>query len=51
MPGYTELRNTLFPELQALLTDEKTAQQAMDDYVEKGNQVIEEARANAVASQ
>ena len=51
MPGYTELRNTLFPELQALLTDEKTAQQAMGDYVEKGNQVIEEARANAVAFQ
>ncbi len=31
LPGYTELRNVLFPELQAALTGEKTAQQALDD--------------------
>lgn len=51
LPGYTELRNTLFPEMQALLTNEKTARQAMDDYVANGDKVIEEARTNAVAFQ
>ncbi|MDD4850544.1 MAG: extracellular solute-binding protein [Gemmiger sp.] len=44
MPGYKELRNVLFPELQAAFTGEKTAQQALDSYVEKGNAVIEEGR-------
>ena len=27
---------------------QKTAQEALDDYVEKGNQVIDEGRANSV---
>lgn len=49
--GYTELRNVLFPEMQALLTNEKSAQQAMDDYVANGNAVIQTARENAVAFQ
>ncbi len=49
--GYTELRNTLFPEMQALLIGEKTAQQAMDDYTENGNKVIEESEQNAVCFQ
>lgn len=48
MPGYNELRNVLFPELQAALTGQKTAQQAMDDYVAKGNTVIDEGRASSV---
>ena len=48
MPGYNELRNVLFPELQAALTGQKTAQQAMDDYVAKGNVVIDEGRASSV---
>lgn len=48
MPGYNELRNVLFPELQAALIGQKTAQEALDDYVEKGNQVIDEGRANSV---
>lgn len=48
MPGYNELRNVLFPELQAALTGSKTAQQAMDDYVAKGNVVIDEGRASSV---
>lgn len=48
MPGYNELRNVLFPELQAALTGEKTAQEAMDSYVEKGNIVIDEGRASSV---
>lgn len=48
MPGYNELRNVLFPELQAALIGQKTAQEALDDYVEKGNQVIDEGRASSV---
>lgn len=48
MPGYNELRNVLFPEIQAALTGQKTAQQAMDDYVAKGNVVIDEGRASSV---
>ncbi len=48
LPGYTELRNVLFPELQAALTGEKTAQQALDDYVKNGNTILEEARKSSV---
>lgn len=48
MAGYNELRNVLFPELQAALTGQKTAQEALDDYVEKGNAVIDEGRAGSV---
>ena len=48
MPGYNELRNVLFPELQAALTGAKTAQEAMDSYVESGNKVIDEGRASSV---
>lgn len=48
MPGYNELRNVLFPEIQAALTGQKTAQEAMDDYVAKGNVVIDEGRAGSV---
>jgi multiple sugar transport system substrate-binding protein len=48
MPGYSELRNVLFPELQAALTGQKTPQEALDSYVEKGNIVIDEGRASSV---
>ena len=48
MPGYSELRNVLFPELQAALTGEKTPQEALDSYVEKGNVVIKEGREGSV---
>lgn len=48
IPGYNELRNVLFPELQAALTGQKTAQEALDSYVEKGNVIIDEGRANSV---
>lgn len=48
LPGYNELRNVLFPELQAAYTGEKTAQEALDSYVEKGNKVIEEGRKGSV---
>lgn len=50
LPGYTELRNVLFPELQAALTGEKTAQQALDDYVKNGNAILDEAKKSSVVN-
>ena len=38
----------LFPELQAALTGEKTAQQALDDYVKNGNAILDEAKKSSV---
>lgn len=49
VPGYAELRNVLFPELQAALTGEKTAKEALDSYVEKGNAILEEAKKSSIA--
>lgn len=48
VPGYTQLRNALFPELQAAFTGAKSAQDALNSYVEKGNKIIEEAAKDSV---
>ncbi len=48
-PGYTELRNILFPELQAVYTGQKTPKAALDSYVEQGNKIIEREQANSLA--
>lgn len=40
-PGYAEVRNALFPEIQAVLTGEKDAQTALDSFVANGNKAIE----------
>jgi multiple sugar transport system substrate-binding protein len=40
--SYGELRNALFPELQAAFTGAKTPQQALDDYTDRANRIIEE---------
>lgn len=48
LAGYTELRNVLFPELQAVYTGVKTPQEAMDAYVESGNTILEEGRNSSV---
>lgn len=40
-PGYSELRQVLYPELQAVYIGEKSPQDALNDYVEKGNEIIE----------
>ena len=48
LAGYTELRNVLFPELQAVLTGVKTPQEALDAYVESGNAILEEGRSSSV---
>lgn len=40
-PGYAELRNAFFPELQAVFTDEKTPQEALDSFTKAGNTIID----------
>lgn len=40
-PGYAELRNILYPELQAVFTGEKSPQEALDSYTEEANTIIE----------
>lgn len=47
VPGYSELRQVLYPELQAIYIGEKTAAQAMKDYQAKGNAVIQKAKENS----
>ncbi len=48
LPGYTELRQVLFPELQAVYTGQKTPEQALADYQTGANKVLEEARKDSV---
>lgn len=48
VPGYNELRQVLYPELQALYTNEKTPEEAVNSYQEKGNDVIEKSKADSV---
>ncbi|MGX6444882.1 ABC transporter substrate-binding protein [Neobacillus sp. K501] len=48
VPGYGQLRQVLYPELQALYTGQKSAAEAVKDYQKNGNQVIEESKANSV---
>jgi multiple sugar transport system substrate-binding protein len=51
VPGYSQLRQVLYPELQALYTGQKTPAQAMKDYQTNGNKVIKDSRANSVIKQ
>ncbi|WP_059170492.1 ABC transporter substrate-binding protein [Bacillus sp. FJAT-27445] len=48
VPGYGELRQVLYPELQALYTGEKTPAQVVKDYQKNGNAVLESTKANSV---
>ena len=41
VPGYSELRNALFPQMQAVFTDASKPQEAMDEFVQQGNQILE----------
>ncbi|MFD0961249.1 ABC transporter substrate-binding protein [Paenibacillus chungangensis] len=47
VPGYSELRQVLFPELQAMYIGEKTPAEAVSSYQAKGNAVIAKARENS----
>ncbi|MVP02348.1 ABC transporter substrate-binding protein [Paenibacillus lutrae] len=44
VPGYSQLRQQLYPELQAMYIGEKTPAQAVKDYQSKGNAVIQKAK-------
>lgn len=48
VPGYQEIRNLLFPELQAVFTNEKTPKQALDDFAEKANKALKKNIENSV---
>ena len=48
-PGYAELRNLFFPELQAVFSEAKTPQEAMDNFTQQGNKVIERETKNSEA--
>ncbi|WP_047985173.1 ABC transporter substrate-binding protein [Ornithinibacillus californiensis] len=48
VPGYSELRQVLYPELQALYIGDKTPEEVVADYQKKGNEVIEKSKADSV---
>ncbi|WP_201003039.1 ABC transporter substrate-binding protein [Paenibacillus glycanilyticus] len=48
VPGYSQLREALYPELQALYMGAKTPEQAIKDYVTNGNKVIQSNKENSV---
>lgn len=48
VPGYNQLRQVLYPELQAIYTGEKKPKDAVKDYQKKGNKIIEEAKVDSV---
>ncbi|WP_159887034.1 ABC transporter substrate-binding protein [Paenibacillus puerhi] len=51
VPGYSQLREVLYPELQALYTGSKTPEQSVKDYQSKGNKVIQTNKASSVIYQ
>jgi multiple sugar transport system substrate-binding protein len=48
VPGYSELRQVLFPELQAMYIGERTPAEAISNYQTKGNEVIANARESSI---
>lgn len=46
--GYAELRQALYPELQAVFIGDKTPQEAMDSFKTNGDEVIERNKAESV---
>lgn len=51
VPGYSQLREVLYPELQALYMGSKTPEQFVQDYQASGNKVIETNKASSVIFQ
>jgi len=47
-PGYLELRTLFYPQLQAAMTGQKTAKQALDDFAEAGNKALSKNAARSV---
>ncbi|RKP51572.1 extracellular solute-binding protein [Cohnella endophytica] len=48
VPGYSQLREVLYPELQALYMGASTPERAVKEYQTKGNKVIQTNKANSV---
>lgn len=48
VPGYSQLREVLYPELQAMYMGQKTPEQMIKDYQANGNKVIETNKADSV---
>lgn len=48
VPGYSQLRQVLYPELQALYTGQKTPEEIVKSYQEKGNVIIKESKEDSV---
>lgn len=48
VPGYSQLREVLYPELQALFMGAKTPEQAVNDYTVNGNKIIQQNKQNSV---
>ena len=51
VPGYSELRQVLYPELQAIYTGEKSPEEAIKSYQEKGNSIIDSAKEESIIFQ
>ena len=51
VPGYNQLRQVLYPELQALYTGQKSAEEIVKDYQEKGNEIIKESKEDSIIFQ
>ncbi|WHY18519.1 sugar ABC transporter substrate-binding protein [Paenibacillus sp. G2S3] len=51
VPGYSQLREVLYPDLQALYMGAKTPEQFVQDYQTNGNKVIDTNKANSVIFQ
>jgi len=51
VPGYSQLREVLYPELQALYMGAKKPEQFVQDYQASGNKVIETNKAGSVIFQ
>lgn len=48
VPGYLEIRSLFFPEVQAAVLGQKTAQEAMDDFTKNGNDTLAKNVAESV---
>lgn len=48
VPGYVSARSYYFPEMQAILTKQKSAQEALDSFVKAANEAISKAAARSV---
>lgn len=51
VPGYSQLREVLYPALQSMYMGAKTPEQAVKEYETSGNKVIESNKANSVIYQ